>query len=111
MKDRYRPRAILDDNFRARAHVGQERRHIGCGGFFFGDVDHVLSHNEIIHCYFSCSSSDCGNRGSPSSRLRGCALTARHWYSKESSAATYWTLIGPGFGVVLCLSGETPKSN
>ena len=25
------------------------------------------------------------------------ALTARHWYSKESFAATYWTLIGPGF--------------
>jgi len=25
-------------------------------------------------------------------------LTARHWYSKESLAATYWTLIGP-FGV------------
>lgn len=42
--------AILNDNFRASTHVGQERRYVGSGGFFFRDVDHVLSHALIIHC-------------------------------------------------------------
>jgi hypothetical protein len=77
MKDRYRPRAILDDNFRSRAHVGQERRHIGCGGFFFGDVDHVLSHNEIMHCYFLLLFFGLRESREPIITLRGCGFALR----------------------------------
>src|SRR6266550_2539517 len=43
------PRVIFDDDFRACAHVGQQRRNVGRGGFCFRDVDHFLSHLVIIH--------------------------------------------------------------
>ena len=43
------PRVIFDDDFRACAHVGQQRRDVGRGCFCFRDVDHFLSHDLIIH--------------------------------------------------------------
>ena len=46
--DGHGPRAIFDDDFRARAHVRQERGEV-VRGFRFRDVDHILSHLCIIH--------------------------------------------------------------
>ncbi len=40
---------LFNDNLRACAHVGQERRNVGGGGLFFGNVDHVPRHVLIIH--------------------------------------------------------------
>jgi len=42
-------RVIFDDNFRASAHPGQERRNVGRSGFRFRDADHMLAHKVIIH--------------------------------------------------------------
>jgi hypothetical protein len=48
MKHSYGPRAVLNDDFLARTHVGQERLHVGRGGFLLRDVDHILRHTLII---------------------------------------------------------------
>jgi hypothetical protein len=45
----HRSRAVFDDDFRASAHVGQERRDIGRGSFLFRNVDYALGHKLIIH--------------------------------------------------------------
>ena len=52
MKHGHGPRAVLDDDFRARPHMGQECLHVGRGGFFLRDVDHFLGHTLIIQCWF-----------------------------------------------------------
>jgi len=71
---RHGPRIVFDDDFRTRAHVGQERRHVGRGGFRFGDVDHIFSHNVIIHRYSSCWAS-ASNVASRFARRDGSSLT------------------------------------
>src|SRR5260370_1882861 len=50
MKDRHGPRAILDDDLLARPHACHQRSKVA-RRFRLGDVDHVLSHEAIIHRY------------------------------------------------------------
>src|SRR6266849_574398 len=50
MKDRHGSRAILDDDLRARAHACHQRSKIA-RRFRLRNVDHILSHEAIIHRY------------------------------------------------------------
>jgi hypothetical protein len=45
-----RPRAILDDNLRARPHAFHQRSKVA-RRFRLRNVDHILSHEAIIHRY------------------------------------------------------------
>src|SRR6266566_1650701 len=47
---RHGPRAILDDDLRARTHACHQRSKVA-RRFRLGDVNHVLSHEAIIHRY------------------------------------------------------------
>ncbi len=49
LKNRHRPRSTLDNDLRASPHTRQKRGHTGSGGFLFGNVDDVLTHDGIIH--------------------------------------------------------------
>jgi len=48
MKDRYGPFAIFDDDFRARTHACHQRSKVA-RRFRLRNVDHILSHEAIIH--------------------------------------------------------------
>ena len=48
MKNGNWPSAIFDDDFRAGAHVGQQRRNACRGGLRFRDSDYMLAHKTII---------------------------------------------------------------
>jgi hypothetical protein len=48
MKDGNWPSVILDDDFRTRAHSGQQRRNIRSGGLRLRDSDDMLAHKIII---------------------------------------------------------------
>src|SRR5689334_401323 len=50
MKDRHGPRAILDDDPRARTHARHQRSKVA-RRFRLRNVDHFLSHAAIIHRY------------------------------------------------------------
>jgi len=48
MKDGNWPSVIFDDDFRTRAHAGQQRRNACRGGLRFRDSDDMLAHKTII---------------------------------------------------------------
>src|SRR5258707_13564814 len=52
MKDRHGPRAILDDDLRARTHACHQRSKVA-HRFRLGDMDHVLSHVMITYPSFA----------------------------------------------------------
>src|SRR6266481_8323888 len=52
MKDRQGPRAILDDDLRARPHACHQRSKVA-RRFRLGDMDHVLSHVMITYPSFA----------------------------------------------------------
>ena len=52
MKDRHGPRAILDDDLRARTHACHQRSKVA-RRFRLGDMDYVLSHVMITYPSFA----------------------------------------------------------
>src|SRR5579862_5001932 len=88
MQDGHRPRAILDDDLRARAHSRHQRGKVA-RGFRLRDADHIFSHALIIHRFFRLNGrqEDCVLRVTSAAWPRNILLT-----TGTSSANFNWTM-------------------